>query len=106
VVLLPQARPAVVAAAGRDCGVVEGVDRRPVGAGERDVRAASERLALGDPELGLLARPEARRLPLGELQHDAVPERRERALEERPARCVVPNVEADVIEHQRSPSPW
>ena len=56
VVLLAEARRAVVAPAGCNRRVVEGIDGGAVGTDERDVRAACDGgLTLGDPELRLLA---------------------------------------------------
>ena len=80
---------------------MERIDGGAVGAGERDVRAGAEGLALGDPELRLFVGAEAGRLPLVEVHHDPVAERSERLLVERPARRVVSDVQADMIEHCR-----
>ena len=97
----PAAPEAVVDPASRERCVVERVDRRTVGADEGHVRAGAGGLALGDPEDRLLVRAEAGRLPFVERHHDPVAERRERLLEEGPARRVVPNVEADMVDHCR-----
>src|SRR5439155_13982442 len=102
VVLLAQPRRAVVAPAGGEGGGVEGVDRLAVVAGEGDVRAGAERLALDDPERRLALRPESGRVL--ELHHDAVPERGQRQLVEAAARGVVLHVQGDVVEHRRLPS--
>jgi hypothetical protein len=105
VVLLADSRRAVVDPAGVERRLVERVDHAAVGAGECEMGAGAERLALRDPELGLvLVGAEAGRLPLVERHHDPVPERRERALVERTARRVVLHVDPDVVEHPALPS--
>src|SRR5204863_9720329 len=64
VVVLTKAGRAVVLPSRRERRRVEGVDGRPAGGLEGDVRPRPGRVALGDPEGRLAVPAEARRLPL------------------------------------------
>ena len=99
VVVLADAGRAVVGAAGRERGRVEGVDRLAVVAGERDVRAGAVRLALRDPELVLALGAERGGLPLLEGHRLLEPERLEGLPVEGPAALEVAHVDADMVEH-------
>src|SRR5258708_5362203 len=75
-VLRPQARRAVVGAAGGYRGAMEGVDRGPVLGRESHMEMAFQPLRLGDPEEGLARGTEAHGPALGHLLDDADAERR------------------------------
>ena len=98
---------AVVGAAGRQRGGVEGVDGLAVGCGEGELGAADCGTAAGvDPEVGLgavlaLAAEADRAL---ELHHAADPERRQRRFVEGLAARVVADLDPDVVEHDPQPT--
>ena len=94
----------VVPAAGRECGLVECIDRRAVLGDDGDVNGPVQAAFAADPEIRLAAGPEARggKAFLGFLRdfHDQnVSERRQRFGVKCPGASVIGDWESDVIDH-------
>jgi hypothetical protein len=96
----PRGSPAAVVDAARvERGLVERVDGGTLVDGECDMCARRVRLALRDPERGLVRLSEAHRLPFVERHDNAVAERREGTLVEGAARRIVADIHPNVVEH-------
>src|SRR5262245_12220062 len=97
-VVLPDPRLAVVAAARPDPLRMERVDMRPLLALEGHVHAGLRRLPAGDPEIRRIAGPQSR--VAVSLRHDLVPERCERLAVEAEALLEVLHLDPHMINHR------
>src|SRR6185369_1539099 len=98
-ILRPQARCAVVGAAGGHGGTMEGIDRGPVLGRKGHMQMAFQPFRSGDPEEGLAGGAEAHGLAFRHLLDDADAERCQRLLVESLGAAKIGDAETHVIEH-------